>query len=101
MADLLDDDRIATALAELEGWRREGDELVLDRKMKDFAAAMAYINAVAERAEAANHHPDLRVHGWNNVELRLSTHSAGGITEADVNLARELSALVPGTNVPG
>ena len=43
----------------------------------DFAAAIAFVNRVAELAEAANHHPDILVHGWNKVRLTLSTHSAG------------------------
>ncbi len=92
MAELVDDQTIATALEGLDGWRHEGDELVCDRQLADFAAAIDYVNAVAARAEAANHHPDLRVHGWNNVELRLSTHSAGGITQADLDLARQLGS---------
>lgn len=93
MAELLDDEAIATALRDLPGWRREGDELVLDRTLADFAAAVAYVNAVADRAEAAGHHPDVRIHGYNHVELRLSTHSAGGLTRADLDLAAELGRL--------
>ncbi len=50
-------------------------------KFADFAAAIAFVNSVAEIAEAANHHPDILVHGWNKVRLTLSTHSEGGLTE--------------------
>jgi 4a-hydroxytetrahydrobiopterin dehydratase len=80
---------------ELEGaeWRREGHELVRDWKFADFAAAMAFVNRVAELAEAANHHPDILLHGWNRVRLRLTTHSAGGLTCRDLELARAIDRL--------
>ncbi len=80
---------------ELEGsaWRREGDTIVRDRKLSDFAAAMTWTNHVAEVAERANHHPDILVHGWNQVRLTLSTHSAGGLTSADFQLARTIDAI--------
>ena len=51
------------------------------------------MNRVAELAESANHHPDILVHGWNKVRLTLSTHSAGGLTDADFALARGIDAL--------
>ena len=60
-------------------WRRDGAEIVRERKLADFAAAIAFVDAVAAVAEAANHHPDILVHGWNNVRLTLSTHSDGGL----------------------
>lgn len=79
----------------LEGgeWRRDGDAIVRDLAFADFAAAIAFVDRVAERAEAANHHPDILVHGWNNVRLTLSTHSEGGLTAADFALAQQLDAL--------
>jgi 4a-hydroxytetrahydrobiopterin dehydratase len=88
---LLDDEAISKGLAGL-GWSREGNELVKVVRAKDFAGAMAFVNAVAERAEAAGHHPDIDIR-WNTVTLRLSTHSAGGITEADLALAAEIDRL--------
>jgi 4a-hydroxytetrahydrobiopterin dehydratase len=89
---LLGDDRIEEGLRGSD-WRREGDELVLDRKLADFAGAMAFANAVAAAAEEANHHPDILVHGWNRVRLSLSTHSEGGITQADLDMAGRLERL--------
>jgi len=79
----------------LEGsdWNRDGDEIVLDRNFDDFAGAMAFANKVAEAAEAANHHPDILVHGWNKVRLNLTNHSEGGLTEADFELAKTIDAL--------
>ncbi len=58
-------------------WRQEGEALVRDLKFDDFAAAMAYVNRVADLAEEVNHHPDILVHGWNRARLTLTTHSAG------------------------
>ena len=61
---LLSDEDIAARLQGSE-WRREGDEIVRDLEFADFAEAMAFVNRVADAAEAANHHPDILVHGWN------------------------------------
>jgi 4a-hydroxytetrahydrobiopterin dehydratase len=74
-------------------WRREGDAIVRDLQFADFAEAMAYVNRVAELAEEANHHPDILVHGWNNVRLTLTTHSAGGLTDNDFAMARRIDAI--------
>jgi 4a-hydroxytetrahydrobiopterin dehydratase len=76
-------------------WRREGEAIVREYKLADFAAAIAFVNWVAEVAERANHHPDILVHGWNRVRLELSTHSQGGLTEADFALAAEIDELTP------
>lgn len=61
-------------------------------KKKDFVGALAYVNAVGERAEAVNHHPDIAI-SWNTVTLTLWTHDAGGVTQADVDMARTLDEL--------
>ncbi len=74
-------------------WRREGEGIVRDLSLGDFAGAIAFVDRVAEVAEAANHHPDILVHGWNKVRLTLSTHSEGGLTDADFALATRLDAL--------
>jgi 4a-hydroxytetrahydrobiopterin dehydratase len=92
MAQLLSDEEIASRLRSSE-WTREGDEIVRDRDFQDFAEAMAFVNRVAETAEAANHHPDIFVHGWNKVKLALSNHSAGGLTEVDFEMAAKFDAL--------
>lgn len=86
---LLSDDEVRTAL-EGRAWRREGEAIVRDWRFADFAAAIAFVERVAELAEDANHHPDILVHGWNKVRLTLSTHSEGGITGADLALAERL-----------
>jgi 4a-hydroxytetrahydrobiopterin dehydratase len=74
-------------------WRREGETLVRDREFEDFKAAMAWVNRVADAAEEANHHPDILVHGWNKVRLTLTTHSEGGLTDKDAEMARTIDGL--------
>jgi len=74
-------------------WRQEGESLVRDYEFKDFAEAMAFVNRVADAAEDANHHPDILVHGWNNVRLTLTTHSAGGLTDNDREMAERIDGL--------
>jgi 4a-hydroxytetrahydrobiopterin dehydratase len=96
MADLLTDHEVEERLEDLDGWRREGDAIVRERELADFAAALAWVNEVGQEAEAANHHPDILVHGWNKVRLRVTNHSAGGLTEADFELAATLDAMPGG-----
>ena len=91
---LLSDEQVADRLGGLEGWHRDGDAIVREWKLADFAAAIAFVQRVAGVAEAANHHPDILVHGWNKVRLTLSTHSQGGLTEADFELARAIDEAV-------
>jgi 4a-hydroxytetrahydrobiopterin dehydratase len=74
-------------------WTLDGEAIVREQTFDDFAAALAYVNRVGEAAERANHHPDILIHGWNKVRLTLSTHSAGGITQADLDMARTLDAV--------
>jgi 4a-hydroxytetrahydrobiopterin dehydratase len=73
-------------------WQLRDGRLVLTVRRADFKEAMAFVNAVAELAEQRNHHPDIAVH-WNEVTLTQWSHSAGGITQADVDLARLIAAL--------
>lgn len=73
-------------------WVRQDDELVKTVTGRDFADSLAYVNSVGKLAETADHHPDIDIR-WNRVTLRLSTHSAGGLTEADLALARQIDEL--------
>ncbi len=75
-------------------WTRQGDELATTVKLHDFAAALAFVNAVGAAAEAANHHPDIDIR-WNKVRLVLSTHDSGGITLLDLALAGAVDRLRP------
>ena len=92
MAELLSDDVIAGKLEGSE-WERSGDEIVREWTFNDFAEAMAFVNRVADQAEAANHHPDILLHGWNKVRLAMTNHSAGGLTDPDFEMAGRFDAL--------
>jgi 4a-hydroxytetrahydrobiopterin dehydratase len=93
MAQLLTDDEISSRLEGLE-WKHEGEQIVRDLKFADFKEAIAFVDRVAAVAEEANHHPDILVHGWNKVRLSVTNHSAGGLTDADFELARNVEALI-------
>ena len=86
----LSDSEIEQALAGLEGWSREGDEIVREFVLDDFVGAMGLITQVGILAERANHHPTL-TNTWNRVLIALSSHDAGGITDRDVKLAAEIN----------
>ena len=92
----LDTATVEAAIARGIEWRRDGEELVKTWSGADFSAALAYVNAVGELAEQANHHPDIDIR-WATVTLRLSTHSAGGITQADLDLASQIDQLGGGS----
>jgi len=74
-------------------WNQADDSLEHDYEFKDFAAAMWFVNRVAELAEERNHHPDILIHGWNKVRLTLTTHDEGGLTEKDHAMAAAIDAL--------
>lgn len=92
---VLTPEEAATALAEggIDWEVREGS-LHKTVKGRDFAAALDYVNRVGALAEERNHHPDIAI-SWNTVTLTLVTHSKGGITGADVDLAGQIDALGP------
>jgi 4a-hydroxytetrahydrobiopterin dehydratase len=75
-------------------WERHDDTLTTTVELRDFAAALAFVNAVGAAAEAANHHPDIDIR-WNKVTLVLTTHSEGGLTVLDLALAAAIDALRP------
>ena len=75
-----------------EGWDEVAGALERDFRFRDFVEAMAFVNRLAEAAEAANHHPDLAI-SWNRVTVRWWTHAAQAITDRDVELARRTDEL--------
>ncbi|MBV8542223.1 MAG: 4a-hydroxytetrahydrobiopterin dehydratase [Pseudonocardiales bacterium] len=95
MTTLWDDERIRGALEGLTDWRRDGDTLVRTVKLPSFPAAIEAVRAVAEIAEARNHHPDIDIR-WRTVTFRCSTHSQGGITGQDIELAGEIDRVLAG-----
>jgi 4a-hydroxytetrahydrobiopterin dehydratase len=90
---LLTDDEIAARLLGSD-WTRQGNEIVRDLKLADFAEAIAFVDRIAELAEEYNHHPDILIHGWNKVKLSLSHHAAGGLTEIDFDMAQRFDAAI-------
>ena len=93
MADLLDDAAISAALADLPGWSRDADTIVRTFERRDWNDAIALVNAVAPEAEARNHHPDVSITAYKLVAFRLTTHSKGGITQRDLELAARIEEL--------
>ncbi len=81
-------------LTQLPGWQIESGELVRTFEFKDFVAALAFVNKVGKLAEQASHHPDIDIR-YNRVRLALVTHSAGGLTEKDFDLAAQAQSLAP------
>ena len=89
---VLSPDQLAAAVLELDGWEVRDGALRKRYTFDDFAGAMAFANRVAEAAEQADHHPDLLV-GWGACEVAWVSHSAGGITEKDREMAERTSSL--------
>ena len=90
---LTDDERDA-ALAALPEWRFDGKAGAIRRSFRfaDFSAAFAFMTRIALAAEKADHHPDWS-NAWNRVDIALSTHSAGGLTRLDIDMATTIDAL--------
>ncbi|CAN5468071.1 4a-hydroxytetrahydrobiopterin dehydratase [soil metagenome] len=88
----LSDDAIAQTLDGLHEWRRESDEIVMERSFPTYKDGLVFANAVGWIADGMDHHPDLLV-GYRKVGIRVSTHSEGGVTEKDFELARRIAAL--------
>ena len=82
------------ALGELSGWSWDGDAKAIRRafRFRDFSEAFGFITRVALAAEKADHHPDWS-NSWNRVDIALTTHSEGGVTHRDIELARQMDAL--------
>jgi 4a-hydroxytetrahydrobiopterin dehydratase len=89
MADLLDDDAVTAALADLPHWQRDGDAIVRTAELPSFPAAMSVVSRVGTLAEERDHHPDIDIR-WRTVTFRCSTHSAGGLTGLDLALAKAI-----------
>jgi 4a-hydroxytetrahydrobiopterin dehydratase len=93
-APLLSPDEIDDALRALPDWRREGETLVRTVRLPTFRDAVALVNAVADAAQAADHHPDIDIR-WRRVTFRLETKAVGGLTGRDVDMAATIDRLVP------
>ena len=89
---LLDDNQIEERLGGLDGWSREGQAIAKQFELDDFKGSVDFVNRLTPVAEEMNHHPDLEI-SWNKVTVRISTHSEGGLTENDFELAGKIDAL--------
>jgi len=92
MSTLLTNDEITDQLARRPLWQHSGSTIERRFSFPDFLAAIRFVTAVAGVAEAANHHPDIDIR-WNSVRLAISTHSAGGLTIKDFDLAEKIDRL--------
>lgn len=88
----LDDSAITERLGAIPGWTRTGDALTATYDLASFAAAISFVVRVGFLAEQADHHPDLDIR-WKRVRVLLTSHDAGGITERDFALAREIEQV--------
>ena len=89
---VLSDEEIETRLADLDGWSRDGDAITKTYEFEDFAASVDFVVRITPPAEEMNHHPDVSI-SWNKVTLSLLTHSEGGLTANDFELASRVDPL--------
>jgi 4a-hydroxytetrahydrobiopterin dehydratase len=89
---LLSDDQITDRLSDLEGWERKGDAIVRSYNAGNFVGSVKLVDALTPVAEEMNHHPDLEI-SWDTVTVSITTHSEGGLTENDFELARKIDSL--------
>ena len=88
----LSDEEITKKLDDLDGWERDGDAITKTFDRGDFVGAVKFVDSLVEPAEGMEHHPDLEI-SWSEVKVKLSTHSEGGLTENDFELAKKIDAL--------
>ena len=93
MATKLESSAIAGRMSTVPQWKTDGDSLTRSLKFRDHVEAFGFVTRVAMIAEKMDHHPDLRI-VYNNVDLVLSSHDAGGVTEMDFELAKRIDGLL-------
>jgi 4a-hydroxytetrahydrobiopterin dehydratase len=89
---LLNDSEIDAKLSELSGWERTGDAIAKTFERGDFVGSVRFVDSLVEPAEAMSHHPDVEI-SWDKVKVSISTHSEGGLTAGDFELAAKIDAL--------
>jgi 4a-hydroxytetrahydrobiopterin dehydratase len=97
MTDALNPDALHHELDRLPGWSGTTEGISRTFEFSDFAGSIVFVNRVAEHAEGAGHHPDITIN-WNKVTLTYVTHAVGGVTQADIEQAREVTDLGPGND---
>ncbi|HUJ10636.1 MAG TPA: 4a-hydroxytetrahydrobiopterin dehydratase [Verrucomicrobiae bacterium] len=91
----LSDKQIAQRLAKLKGWRHTGNAIMREFVLNSFTGATRFVSQIAPIANAMDHHPDVEIYRYKRVKIKLTTHSAGGITENDFSLAAKIDRLAP------
>lgn len=86
----LSNQEILERLKSLNGWIYVNNSISKQFDFKDFIEAISFVNSIALEAEKMDHHPDILIHSWNKVKINISTHSAGGVTEKDFELAKKI-----------
>ena len=89
---LLSDEQIEESLDQIEGWKRDGDAIVKSFERGDFVGSVEFVKSIVEPAEEMGHHPDVAI-SWSTVEVTISTHSEGGLTANDFELAKQIDTL--------
>ncbi len=89
---LLENSEIGERLGSMQGWERQEEAIVKTFERGDFAGSVGFVDSILEPAEEMNHHPDLAI-SWDQVTVTISTHSEGGLTAADFELAGRIDAL--------
>jgi len=92
MAVLNETDR-KEKLDKLNGWQFQKNQIEKEYTLKDFKSTLNFVNKLGEEAERMDHHPDINIHSYNKVKITLSTHSEGGVTNKDFNLAEKIEKL--------
>jgi len=90
---LLSSPEINVRLNKLVDWKSNNQFIEKEFIMKDFKSALSFVDKVGETAESMDHHPDIFIHSWNKVKFTISTHSEGGLTDMDFNLAEKIEYL--------
>ena len=91
---LLTSEEINSRIIELSGWAFKENQIGKEFQFKDFPEALTFVNKVGEFAEELNHHPDILLHSWNKVNITVSTHNKGWVTENDFQLAKKINDLL-------
>ncbi|MDR3609835.1 MAG: 4a-hydroxytetrahydrobiopterin dehydratase [Ignavibacteriaceae bacterium] len=90
---LLSSPEINVKLNKLSGWKLNNQSIEKEYILKDFKLVLAFVNKVGDTANSLDHHPDIFIHSWNKVKFTISTHSEGGLTDKDFNLAEKIEHL--------
>ena len=93
MSELIATSEIEAKIKKIPEWEVEKKTLIRSFEFDEFMDGIDFVNGVAEIAEEANHHPDIDIR-WGKVDVYLTTHSAGGLTESDFEVAKRIDTLM-------